>query len=135
MSYERNIAGSKNIQHVFAIVSITKSILAIITAHHENPVLIFLYAGQSQPSGTRHLYKSSLGGVFILPMSFCHRQDYNSLPKTDIEHLKGDTVRAYNLIISEWVAYIKHLKKDYPYLFSLAIRTNPFNPEAQITVL
>jgi hypothetical protein len=25
---------------------------------------------------------------------------------------------------------MKHLKIDYPYLFSLAVRTNPFNPDA-----
>jgi hypothetical protein len=27
-----------------------------------------------------------------------------------------------------------HLKNKYPYLFSLAVRTNPFNPEASIEV-
>jgi hypothetical protein len=24
-----------------------------------------------------------------------------------------------------------HLREDYPYLFSLAVRTNPFDPEAR----
>jgi hypothetical protein len=27
-------------------------------------------------------------------------------------------------------ADLQHLKHDYPYLFSLAIRTNPFGPDA-----
>ncbi|MBU4293217.1 MAG: hypothetical protein KJ770_04105 [Actinobacteria bacterium] len=31
--------------------------------------------------------------------------------------------------IKEYLAYIKHLKTNYPYLFSLACRTNPFNDE------
>jgi hypothetical protein len=30
----------------------------------------------------------------------------------------------------EWLAYMKHLKHAYPYLFSLAMRTNPFEAEA-----
>jgi hypothetical protein len=27
---------------------------------------------------------------------------------------------------------MEHLKKEYPYLFSLALRTNPFDPEASV---
>jgi hypothetical protein len=38
--------------------------------------------------------------------------------------------RAYLLLISEWLAYLKHLKENYPYLFSLSVRTNPFDPNA-----
>jgi len=29
---------------------------------------------------------------------------------------------------------MEHLKNEYPYLFSLAIRTNPFDPEASVEV-
>jgi hypothetical protein len=29
---------------------------------------------------------------------------------------------------------MEHLKNDYPYLFSLAVRTNPFNPNATVEV-
>jgi hypothetical protein len=80
-------------------------------------------------------FTNLLWAVFHVADELAHRQDFNDLPKTDVDHLRGDMVRAYTLIISEWAAYMKHLKKDYPYLFSLAVRTNPFNPEAQITVL
>ena len=34
------------------------------------------------------------------------------------------------MLIIEWLAYMKHLKESYPYLFSLAVRTNPFDPAA-----
>jgi hypothetical protein len=30
---------------------------------------------------------------------------------------------------------MKHLKEDYPYLFSLAVRTNPFNPDASPVIV
>jgi len=29
---------------------------------------------------------------------------------------------------------MEHLKNEYPYLFSLAVRTNPFDPNASIHV-
>ncbi len=45
-------------------------------------------------------------------------------------HLSGDIRRAYSILITEWLAYMKHLKSDYPYLFSLAVRTNPFDQTA-----
>jgi len=38
--------------------------------------------------------------------------------------------RAHVLLIVEWLAYMKHLKINYPYLFSLAVRMNPFDPNA-----
>jgi hypothetical protein len=29
---------------------------------------------------------------------------------------------------------MKHLKNSYPYLFSLAVRTNPFDPNAKAEI-
>ena len=71
-----------------------------------------------------------LWAVFHLTDEFAHRKNLKQLPDTDYAHLSGDMKRAYVLLIFEWLAYIKHLKIDYPYLFSLAIRTNPFDPNA-----
>jgi len=60
--------------------------------------------------------------------------DVKNLPDTDYTHLAGDIKRAYVLLIIEWLAYMKHLKEDYPYLFSLAVRTNPLDPNAEVEV-
>jgi hypothetical protein len=60
----------------------------------------------------------------------CRRSLQNLLP-TDSAHLAGDMGRAYKNLISEWLNYMIHLKTHYPYLFSLAIRTNPFDPQAR----
>jgi hypothetical protein len=79
-------------------------------------------------------FTNLLWAVFHVADELAHRQDFSNLPKADAAHLRGDMVRAYTLIIYEWAAYMKHLKNDYPYLFSLAVRTNPFNPEAEVTV-
>jgi hypothetical protein len=71
-----------------------------------------------------------LWAVFHLAEELVHRKNFKGLPDTDYQHLAGDMKRVYMLLISEWLAYMEHLKKKYPYLFSLAIRMNPFDPDA-----
>jgi hypothetical protein len=71
-----------------------------------------------------------LWAVFHLTEELASRADVRGLPDTDYKHLSADIKRAYISLISEWVTYMKHLKVDYPYLFSLAVRTNPFNSDA-----
>ena len=75
-----------------------------------------------------------LWAVFHLTDELAHRKDVKNLSDADYEHLSIDIKRAYTQLISEWLSYMKHLKKDYPYLFSLAIRTNPFDLNASAEV-
>jgi len=69
-----------------------------------------------------------------LTEELAHRADLASLPESDLAHLAGDLQRAYGLLLSEWLGYLEHLKANYPYLFSLAVRTNPFNPSASVII-
>ena len=55
---------------------------------------------------------------------------YEGLPEADYLHLAGDIKRAFSKIAGEWLAYAQHLQASYPFLYSLASRVNPFNPEA-----
>ena len=71
-----------------------------------------------------------LWAVFHLAEKLAHRIDTKRLPDSDYAHLGGDIKRSYSLLISEWLDYMKHLKYNYPYLFSLAIRTNPLDQSA-----
>ena len=71
-----------------------------------------------------------LWAIFHLAEELVQRKNFKGLPDTDYQHLVGDIKRAYVLLISEWLAYMEHLKKKYPYLFSLAIRINPFDADA-----
>ncbi|MBI4687687.1 MAG: hypothetical protein HY756_07880 [Nitrospirae bacterium] len=73
-----------------------------------------------------------LWAVFHLAEELANRTDVGNLSRRDHEHVAIDIKRAYAILIIEWLAYIKHLRKDYPYLFSFAIRTNPFNPAASV---
>jgi hypothetical protein len=52
----------------------------------------------------------------------------------DEAHLEVDTRRAYNALLAEWLLYVEHLKADYPYLFSLVVRTHPFQEEPSAIV-
>lgn len=73
-----------------------------------------------------------LWAVSHLTEELAHRTNLQNLTSTDSKHLAGDIKRAYRLLMREWLSYMEHLKKEYPYLFSLALRTNPFDPEASV---
>jgi len=79
-------------------------------------------------------FTNLLWAVFHLTEELTLRRSLKELPETDYQHLAGDMKRAYHLLIVEWLNYMKHLKTDYPYLFSLAVRTNPFDANASIEV-
>jgi len=72
-----------------------------------------------------------LWAVFHLTEELASRVDLKQLSDADYDHFSGDIERAYSLLILEWLTYMIHLKEDYPFLFSFAARTNPFDPEAR----
>ncbi len=67
-----------------------------------------------------------LWAVFHLTEELLARDTFCDLPRADHNHLSGDVKRAYHNLIVQWVLYMEHLHNAYPYLFSLAVRTNPF---------
>jgi len=71
-----------------------------------------------------------LMAVFHLAEELESRPDLSRLSEPDLRHIAGDMQRVYSLLISEWLSYMKHLRDNYPYLFSFAMRTNPFDPNA-----
>ena len=54
------------------------------------------------------------------------RQSVTGLCGKDAEHIAGDIQRMYDHLASEWLDYVEHLKSNYPFLFSLILRTHPF---------
>ncbi len=75
-----------------------------------------------------------LWAVFHLIEELEARRSIAGLSPADLDHLSGDIKRACGCLLREWIAYIQHLKQDYPYLYSLAVRTNPLNPEAKVEI-
>ena len=68
--------------------------------------------------------------VFHLYDELVNRKDLAGLPSSDMAHIAGDGRRAYILLVRHWLDYMKLLKENYPYLFSLAVRRNPFDHTA-----
>ncbi|MHB8163248.1 MAG: hypothetical protein ACYDDV_02745 [Methanoregula sp.] len=62
------------------------------------------------------------------------RGDLSAIPPSDRNHLARDIERIYSQLVPEWLKYMEYLKKNYPYLFSLAIRQNPFDESASVIV-
>ena len=76
-----------------------------------------------------------LWAVFHVIEELQARRTLEGLPSSDLDHLSGDLKRAHTHLLTEWVSYMWHLRKDYPYLFSLAVRMNPMNPDAHPEVV
>lgn len=68
-----------------------------------------------------------LWAVFHLGEEFSHLKECTELTSANRQHLITDIERAYFLLVYEWLGYMRHLKTKYPYLFSLAVRINPFS--------
>jgi len=75
-------------------------------------------------------FTSLLMAVFHLTEELASRSDVRQLSEADRLHIAGDMRRVYGLLTAEWLDYMKHLRENYPYLFSFAMRTNPFDPSA-----
>lgn len=75
-------------------------------------------------------FTNLLRAVFHLTEELEHRNNVWKLSDPDHAHISGDIKRVYPLLLSEWLDYMNYLKNNYPYLFSLTVRTNPFNPNA-----
>jgi voltage-gated potassium channel len=89
----------------------------------ENPILL-----------EHQSFTDLLLAVFHFMEELAYRDDVKTIPKSDRNHLTNDINRAYQLLTNEWLDYMRHLKSNYPFLFHLAMRTNPFDRSASITV-
>jgi hypothetical protein len=75
-----------------------------------------------------------LRAVFHLMEELVNRADLEDLPESDLDHLALDIERAYSRLVIEWLDYMKYLKHNHPYLFSLAMRTNPFDTKSSAVI-
>jgi voltage-gated potassium channel len=89
----------------------------------ENPVLM-----------EHQSFTDLLRATFHLTEELAYRKSFAGLPKPDGDHLAVDIKRVFHLIVGEWLTYLRYLKKNYPFLFSLALRTNPFDFKASVVI-
>ncbi|MGO9387347.1 MAG: hypothetical protein ACLPWD_04775 [Methanobacterium sp.] len=126
----------RNYNYRLSIIDSEKSIEFLECLKHflidkRNFLLVLL----ENPSLLEHeTFTDLLRAVFHLTEELEQRNNLKVLPRADYEHLELDIERAYKLLIYEWLQYMEYLMNEYPYLFSLAIRTNPFDPNAKVEI-
>jgi len=87
----------------------------------------FLLALLENPNLLEHeRFTDLLWATFHLTEELEVRQSMIDLPATDLHHISSDIERVYHHLIAEWLAYVEHLKANYPFLFSLVVRVHPF---------
>lgn len=79
-------------------------------------------------------FSELLWAVTHLAEELAVRDSLENLTAPDRAHINGDVKRVYALLAHEWLEYVRHLQLQYPYLFSLAVRTNPLDPHARAEV-
>ncbi len=95
----------------------------------------FLLALLENPQLFEHdRFTDLLHAVFHLAEELTARERLIDLPATDYNHLSVDLTRVYSQLVIEWLEYMQHLKKKFPYLFSLSMRTNPFDTNASAII-
>jgi hypothetical protein len=97
--------------------------------------LEFLLRLLENPNVLEHeSFTNVLLAVFHLSEELVARRDLSTMPETDRHHLAGDANRVYGQLAASWLDYMRYLRRNYPYLFSLAVRTNPFDEAASPVV-
>lgn len=120
-------------QHRFAIDSRRADIIGLL-AYLQNSADLLLRLIENPILLEHENFSELLRAVFHLRDELLNRSDISKLPDSDRKHLEGDIVRVYHLLIFEWLRYMRYLKESYGYLFSLAMRVNPFDPDADAVV-
>lgn len=116
-NYEYNIDNNRvNLEELHSFLTEKQELLVRIL---ENPTLL-----------EHEDFTDLLRAIFHLSDELEFREDLTQLLDSDLNHLANDIKRAYVLLVRQWVDYVKYLKSDYPYLFSLAMRMNPFDLES-----
>lgn len=79
-------------------------------------------------------FTDMLLATFHVMEELLSRDTFESSNKVDLAHLANDIQRSYRALLIQWVEYMRFLRSDYPYLYSLELRKNPFSKSANVMV-
>ncbi len=95
----------------------------------------FLLGLLENPNLLEHeMFTDLLWATFHVAEELEARPSVSNLSRTDLNHVTGDINRMYGRLAGEWVEYAHHLQTNYPFLFSLVVRTHPFQEHPSATV-
>jgi len=79
-------------------------------------------------------FTDMLLSVFHVTEELIARDTFEVDNKTDMEHISNDIQRALKALLIQWVEYMRHLRLEYPYLYSFVVRKNLFFNESNIII-
>jgi len=94
---------------------------------HKRPFLLALMENPNLLENER--ITDVLWAAFHLDEELECRGTCEGLPASDIQRIAGDIKRLYSHLLLEWLEHVQHLKARYPYLYSLVLRTHPFQED------
>lgn len=124
-TYELDLQLPINDKHLFF-----ENIKEILTKKREFLIRLLENPNLLEKDGFSNL----LLAIFHLDDELEKRKTLKNIPETDYRHLLGDIDRVYSHLIYEWVNYLHYLKNHYPFMFSIVVRTNPFDKNSDIYV-
>ena len=71
-------------------------------------------------------FTDMLLAVFHITEELIARDEFVDENRADMLHLANDIKRALKTLLVQWVEHLRHLRTEYPYLYSLEVRRNPF---------
>jgi len=71
-------------------------------------------------------FTDMLLAVFHVTEELMARREFSDQHRADMAHISNDVKRALKSLLIQWVEYMRHLQAEYPYLYSLEVRKNPF---------
>ena len=93
----------------------------------------FLLRLLENPNTLEHeFFTDVLQAVFHLTEELEGRKKFKQISERDNVHITKEIKSIYSMLVYEWVNYMFYLSNNYPYSFSLAMRTNPFDENASI---
>ena len=78
-------------------------------------------------------FTDMLLAVFHITEELIARDDFSDSNVADMAHLSIDIQRALRSLLIQWISFMKHLRLEYAYLYSLEVRRNPFCKDNSIT--
>lgn len=115
-------------------VEISRETAKILKIFLDSKRILLLTLLENSNISEHDTFSDTLLAVCHLSDELSLRNDLTNIPQSDLAHLSIDIKRAYNGIIKEWVQYMNHIKLEYPFLFSLALRSNPFNDKSSVVI-
>lgn len=92
-----------------------------------NKHIDFLTGMLQNPNVMEHeTFTELLSAVFHLNDELNYREDLEELKQYEVDHFNIDLQRVYKLLTVEWIAYMKYIKVEYPYMFLTAMVHNPY---------